>query len=141
MIALLVVLGLLMMSHVPYPVVPKFGVHNARGILTGLAMLVMIALAIWIPSIFFFPALLGYVAYGLLKSVVLGFLDRLPDDDPLLDEEPGDEAGAELREIDYGELSPRGRRRPRRRIHDNENDEHGSVPFGDPTRKRVEGSK
>jgi CDP-diacylglycerol--serine O-phosphatidyltransferase len=122
--ALMVVLGLLMMSHVPYPVVPKFGIRSARGILTGLFLLTMIILASTIPSIYFFPALMGYVSYGIGKAAVLGFFERLPDRDPLLDEEEGDEAGAELREIDYAELSPgrppfglrpRKRRRRRRR--------------------------
>jgi hypothetical protein len=120
----MVVLGLLMMSHVPYPVVPKFGIRSARGILTGLFLLTMIVLASTIPSIYFFPALMGYVSYGIGKAAVLGFFERLPDRDPLLDEEEGDEAGAELREIDYAELSPgrppfglrpRKRRRRRRR--------------------------
>jgi hypothetical protein len=47
---------------------------------------------------------------------MLGFLERLPDRDPMLDEEEeGDDAGAELREIDYGELSPGGRFGLRRR--------------------------
>jgi hypothetical protein len=109
------------MSHVPYPVVPKFGVRTLRGILTGVWLLSMIVLASVIPSLFFFPALMGYVAYGVGKAAVLGFFERLPERDPLLDEEEGDEAGAELREIDYGELSPHGppfglpRRRRRRK--------------------------
>jgi CDP-diacylglycerol--serine O-phosphatidyltransferase len=106
MITLMVMLGLLMMSHVPYPVVPKFGFQTVRGVLTGIWMLSMIVLAIWIPALFFFPALLGYVAYGIFKATVLGFFERLPERDPLLDEEVGDEAGAEIRDIDYGELSP-----------------------------------
>ena len=105
MTGLMIMLGVLMMSHVLYPVVPKFGFRSARGILTGLFLLSMIVLAIWIPSIFFFPALVGYVAYGILKAVVLGFFERLPERDPLLDEEEGDEAGAELRQIDYAELT------------------------------------
>jgi CDP-diacylglycerol--serine O-phosphatidyltransferase len=119
---LMVMLGLLMMSHVLYPVIPKFGLRTVRGVLTGVWLLSMIALAILVPSTFFFPALLGYVAYGVLKAMVLGFFERLPERDLLLDEEQGDEAGAELREIDYGELSPHrpfrlrrpGRRRRRR---------------------------
>ena len=126
MTAMMVIIGVLMMSHVLYPVVPKFGFRTAKGVLTGVFLLTMIVLAIWIPSLFFFPALVGYLAYGILKSVVLGFFERLPDRDPLLDEEEGDEAGAELREIDYAELSPAGaspgrkgrfrrRRRDRRR--------------------------
>ena len=105
MTGLMIVLGVVMMSHVLYPVVPKFGFRTLRGVLTGVFLLSMIVLAIWIPSMFFFPALVGYVAYGILKAVVLGFFDRLPERDPLLDEEEGDEAGAELRQIDYGELT------------------------------------
>jgi len=115
MTALMVLLGLLMMSHVLYPVVPKFGFRSAKGILTGLFLLTMIVLAIAIPSLFFFPALMGYVGYGIGKALVLGFFERLPDRDPMLDEEEGDEAGAELRSIDYGELSP-GKAGVRRRL-------------------------
>jgi CDP-diacylglycerol--serine O-phosphatidyltransferase len=152
--ALMVVLGLLMMSHVPYPVVPKFGVRTKRGILTGVFLLTMIVLAIAIPSIYFFPALMGYVTYGIGKSAVLGFFERLPDRDPLLDEEQGDEAGAELREIDYGELSPgrppfgglrpRRRRRKRKRRDKSRNDPRSDRPLSldrNPDRPRkAEGS-
>lgn len=119
MTGLMIVLGLLMMSHVLYPVVPKFGFRTRRGIINGVFLMTMIALAITVPSHFFFPALLGYVAYGMVKAMALGFFERMPEQDMLLDEEPGDEAGAELRDIDYRELSPwqkfrlqRTRRRP-----------------------------
>src|SRR5690606_127246 len=65
--------------------------------------------------LFFFPALMGYVSYGIGKALVLGFFERLPDRDPMLDEEEGDEAGAELRDIIYDQ-SPHGLRgRLRRR--------------------------
>jgi CDP-diacylglycerol--serine O-phosphatidyltransferase len=116
MTGLMVVLGFLMMSHVLYPVIPKFGFRSVRGILTGVFLLTLIALAVTVPSYYFFPALMGYVGYGLGKATVLGFFERLPDRDPLLDEEDAeipDEAGAELREMDYRELSPWSRRRLR----------------------------
>lgn len=106
MIGLMIVLGLLMMSHVLYPVVPKFGFRTRKGITNGIFLMTMIVLAIAMPSYFFFPALLGYVTYGMGKALALGFFERMPDRDMLLDEEPGDEAGAELRDIDYRELSP-----------------------------------
>lgn len=112
MTALMLLIGMLMMSHVLYPVIPKFGFRTTRGIVNGLFLLTMIVLAVTIPALFFFPALIGYLGYGVLKALVLGFFERLPERDPLLDE-VGDEAGAELRKIDYTELS--GRRRPRRR--------------------------
>lgn len=127
MITLMIVLGFLMMSHVLYPVVPKVGVRNLRGILNGVFLVTMIVLAVTVPSLYFFTALMGYVAYGVVKATLLGFMERLPDRDPMLDEEEADEAGAELRDIDYGELSggggfsapgeagPGGRRRTRRR--------------------------
>jgi len=102
----MIVLGLLMMSHVLYPVVPKFGFRTTRGIVNGVFMLTYITLAIVTPAMFFFPMAILYVSYGILKSLAIGFFERLDDDDPLLDEEPGDEAGAELRDIDYRELSP-----------------------------------
>jgi CDP-diacylglycerol---serine O-phosphatidyltransferase len=116
MIGLMIMLGLLMMSHVLYPVVPKFGFRTRRGIINGVFLLTMIVLAITAPSYFFFPALLGYVAYGVGKATVLGFFERMPEEDMLLDQEPGDEAGAELRDIDYRELSPWQRFRLQRTV-------------------------
>jgi len=121
MTALMVVLGLLMMSHIPYPVVPKFGFRTLKGILTGIWLLSMAVVAMYVPAHFIFPFFMTYVAYGVLKSLVLGFFERLPERDPLLDDEGGDEAGAELRDIDYAELAPfrfrlqRGSLRRRRR--------------------------
>lgn len=115
-IVLMFLLGTLMMSHVLYPVLPKFGFRTVKGLATLALMLAAIVAALTAPALFFFPALLAYVGYGVLKAFVLGFFERLPERDPLLDEEDGDEAGAELREIDYDELSPHRRRwRLRRR--------------------------
>lgn len=108
MTALMIMAAMLMMSHVLYPVVPKFGFRTRKGIINGLFILTVLVLGSTVPSIFFFPALLTYLAYGVVKSLILGLFERMPDRDPMLDEEDeqGDEAGAELREIDYGELSP-----------------------------------
>jgi CDP-diacylglycerol---serine O-phosphatidyltransferase len=106
MIGMMLALGMLMMSHVLYPVVPKFGFRNVKGFLTLAAFLVTVIAAFTIPSLFFFPALLLYATYGVVKAVVLGFFERLPDRDLLLDTEESDEVDAELREIDYNELAP-----------------------------------
>ena len=45
--------------------------------------------------------------WGLIRSVLLGLWDRLPDRDPLLDleEDEFDESGAEMRSLDYTELT------------------------------------
>jgi CDP-diacylglycerol--serine O-phosphatidyltransferase len=106
MIGLMLGLAMLMMSHVLYPVVPKFGFRSVKGLLALVWFLGVILAAITIPALFFFPALLAYVAYGVLKAVVLGFFERLPDRDLLLDTEEEDEADAEIREIDYNDLAP-----------------------------------
>ena len=117
---LMILLGGLMMSHILYPVVPKFGVRTAKGLFTLLLMLVSIVAAFTIPALFFFPMAMLYITYGVVKALVMGFIDRMPERDPLLDEEPGDEAGAELREIEYGEtMAPeqlQGRWRAERRF-------------------------
>ncbi len=109
----MVLLGVLMVSHVPYPVVPRIGLRTRRGLLTTVVMLACLIAAITEPRYLFFPLLVLYTLWGLVKSVVLGLLDRLPERDPLLDEEEPDEAGAELRALDYADLAPSRARRLR----------------------------
>jgi CDP-diacylglycerol---serine O-phosphatidyltransferase len=117
--ALMFLLALLMMSNVLYPVVPKFGFRSVKGLVTLGMLLGTILAAFTIPALFFFPALCTYILYGIVKAMVLGFFERMPERDPLLDSDEVDEADEERREIDYGALSPhRGlirRRRERRR--------------------------
>lgn len=103
----IVLLAVLMVSHVPYPVVPRIGLRSARGLLTTVLLLSGVFAALAVPRYFFFPLLVLYTSWGLTKSVLMGLLDRLPDRDPLLDvEEDEDEAGAEVRALDYRELAP-----------------------------------
>jgi CDP-diacylglycerol--serine O-phosphatidyltransferase len=123
MTGLMVFIAMLMMSHVLYPVVPKIGFRTRKGISNSIFVFTLIALAITVPRLYFFTASIGYIAYGIIKSVVLGMVERLPERDPMVDEEEEevDEAGAELREISYEELSPARRfvrRSPSRRAED-----------------------
>ena len=101
----------LMVSHVLYPVVPRFTVRTWGGRLAIAMALGSIIAAFTRPDYFFFGLAITYITYGLLRTVVLGFLERLPERDPLIDEE-GDEG--EVREIDYGEIRRRPRLRRRR---------------------------
>jgi len=112
-----VILCVLLMSHIPYALVPRIGFRTRRGLFNTVVILGALFLAITVPRYYFFPALVLYTSWGLLKAVVLGLLDRLPERDPLLDEEEdGDDSGAELRTVDYRDLAPgRFRRRKRRR--------------------------
>jgi len=114
MMGVMILLSGLMLSHVLYPVVPKFSFRTTQGVITGVLMLAAAIAALTIPSIFFFPAITLYIAYGMVKAVILGFHERIPERDLMVDEE-GDEAGAELREIDYSELARPGRWRPVKR--------------------------
>lgn len=69
-------LSFLMISNVPYPVMPPVGFGSPRkliglGVLiTGTAMLIFGRLE------YFFPLAVVYVAFGLLRAVILGLLER-----------------------------------------------------------------
>jgi CDP-diacylglycerol--serine O-phosphatidyltransferase len=104
----MVLLAVLMVSHVPYPVMPRIGVRNVRGLISTAFIALCLVAAIAVPRYFFFPFLVGYTALGLLRSVILGLVERLPERDPLLDEEEEaqDEADAEIRSLDYTEVAP-----------------------------------
>ena len=112
---LLIVLGALMLSNVPYALVPKLSFKSPKGVLVSLWLFGNVLAAIMVPAYFFFPMLLGYTAWGLFGSVIHGLLERLPDRDPL--EDSFDDAGVEMRPVDYGELAPDGLRRPIIPIH------------------------
>lgn len=106
----MVLLGVLMVSHVPYAKVGRIGLRTPRGIANTVFALGALFLALYVPEYYFFTALVLYITWGLVKSVLLGFLDRLPSGDPLLDEDEEEaEARAEVRDVDYGDLGPRGR--------------------------------
>lgn len=104
-----VLLAVLMVSHVPYGKVGKIGLRSARSLVNTVLAVAAILLAVSVPELYFFTVLVLYIVWGLLKSVLMGFLDRIPGGDPLLDEEEG-EVGArtEVREMDYGDLVPNG---------------------------------
>ena len=76
------------------------------GVFAGVLLLVAGG-ALWFLRDYFFTALLLYAMWGLVKSVLLGLLDRLPGGDPLLDTDDEEEDRAEVRTLDYGGLAPR----------------------------------
>ncbi len=104
----MVLIGVLLVSHVPYAKVPRIGLRGARGITNTVLVLGGLFAALAVPRYFFFPMLLLYASWGLIKSVLLGLLDRLPGGDPLLEDDDQDEDHErEARRIDYAELGPR----------------------------------
>ncbi|CAN5733324.1 CDP-diacylglycerol--serine O-phosphatidyltransferase [soil metagenome] len=102
-IAMILAIAVLMVSHVLYPVVPKFNPRNTRGILTIALALFSLVMAFTMPALFFFPFMVLYIGYGLVRTAVLGFLDRMPDRDPMIDEDEDEEP----RELEYEEFEPR----------------------------------
>jgi len=123
---LTVFLSLLMLSHVPYPLVPRVSIRTLRGVVVSLLLVAAAVAALVIPRYFIFPFLLAYTLWGVTRSTVLGLLERLPDEDPLLDEEDEDEGGAEVRSLDYREIAP-ARYASRRKV-DIEDEEEATKP-------------
>lgn len=109
----MVLLGVLMVSHVPYAKVPRIGLRTRKGQLTTAWIGTLLVLAITVPRYYFFTALVLYLTWGLLKTVVLGLLDRLPDRDPLLDDPEDDDhddySSRDVRSLDYSHLHPDSR--------------------------------
>lgn len=99
-VLLTIALALLMVSQVPYPVVPKVGLRTWKGRFALLAHVAALVGALYFPEYFFFPACLALITFGLARAVFQGLQDRLPDRDPLRDEEE-----EPPRPVDY-ELAP-----------------------------------
>jgi CDP-diacylglycerol--serine O-phosphatidyltransferase len=114
---IIVIVSVLMVSNVPYPPVPRIGFRTRQGIFNTIFISTLIILAFTVPRYYFFSASVIYTAWFLLKSIFQGLRDRLPERDPLLDEEEYDEEN-EARTVDYRDVAPmrfQKKRRPRRR--------------------------
>lgn len=112
-VGLLLALAALMMSHVLYPVVPRFDPRSIRGQVTMAIAALSTLAAFTVPSLFFFPACIIYISWGLIRTVLAGFNERLPARDPLIDVDETEQGHREL-EFDSIEPRPRFRRRKRR---------------------------
>jgi CDP-diacylglycerol--serine O-phosphatidyltransferase len=102
--------ALLMVSHVPYPVWPKVGLRTWSGRFGILVLLGVVAASIYVPAYFFFPYGIAYIGFGIGRAALLGFLDRLPEKDPLRDDDDD-----EVRPVDEDVAPSLLRFRPRRR--------------------------
>jgi CDP-diacylglycerol--serine O-phosphatidyltransferase len=99
---LALVVGVLMVSNVLYPVVPRFSIRTWGGRLAFFLAFASVVAAFTVPQYFFFPMSILYITYGLVSTVIAGLEERLPDEDPMILEEP-----EEMRELDYEEMRPR----------------------------------
>jgi len=101
---LMVGIAVLMVSHIPYPMVPRVSFRSGKGIAVALILGVASFAALSFPSHFIFPFLMLYTLAGVVRSFLLGLQERLPEQDPLLDQEDPEQSD-ETRELDYGALS------------------------------------
>lgn len=98
---LMLFVGVLMVSNVLYPVVPRFSIRTWGGRFSIFMMVGALVSAFTHPEYFFFPFSILYITWGLIRSVFAGFQDRLPEGDPLEDEDPEEQ---EARELDYEDI-------------------------------------
>jgi CDP-diacylglycerol--serine O-phosphatidyltransferase len=69
-------LSFLMISNVPYPVVPNIGFRSAKGLVAVAVLVGGISLLVSRRLEYFFPLAVAYVAFGLVRAVGLGWLER-----------------------------------------------------------------
>ena len=88
---LMLMLAFLMISNVSYPAVPTVGYRKLSEIIGSLVVASTFFGVLFLPKEFFFPALILYVLYGLVKTVVYGLMDRRPSGDaPVISDDDDD---------------------------------------------------
>ncbi len=111
---LMVGLAFLMISNVKYAAVPTIGYRSLREMFGSLVVVAAVVGVIFLPRQFFFPALLAYVVWGVVRTFFVGLLAKLPGaeyEDATLLETPADETN--VREDGAGARRRRRRRRVR----------------------------
>lgn len=73
--ALMLLLAAMMISSVPYPTWPKVGFRTPKAFGGLLLVLGIVVGAVFFPKHFFFLFGVGYLAFGLVRAVILGLLD------------------------------------------------------------------
>jgi hypothetical protein len=121
---MMLALAFLMISNVSYPAVPTVGYRKLSEILGTLVVAVTVLGIILLRKQFYFPALVGYVVYGVGKTVFFGLIGRRPRGDvPVISD--SDEYLEPDTQIVVQDMAPdRQARRRRRRRH------HGDRPRG-----------
>ncbi|GLC27355.1 CDP-alcohol phosphatidyltransferase family protein [Roseisolibacter agri] len=72
---LMLLLAAMMSSTVPYPSWPKVGVRSWRGVAGLVGVLAIVIGGIFFSKYFFFLFGVGYLAYGLLRALLLGLFE------------------------------------------------------------------
>jgi CDP-diacylglycerol--serine O-phosphatidyltransferase len=77
---LMILLTILLVSNVRYATLPRAGVRTLRGILGVATMLFIVVFGVLEHDAFFFLLGIAYMAYGILRATLLGFLVDADDD-------------------------------------------------------------
>lgn len=77
---LMILLTILLVSNVRYATLPRAGVRTLRGILGVATMLFIVIFGVLEHDAFFFLLGIAYMAYGILRATLLGFLVDADDD-------------------------------------------------------------
>ncbi len=127
---LMLALAFLMISNVSYPAVPTVGYKTISEILGSLVVAVVVIGIVVLRKQFYFPALVGYVVYGVAKTVFFGLIGRRPRGDvPVISDDDEDlEPDTQIIVADSGRNSPTGKRRKRRRRPHPRDDKNGGYP-------------
>jgi len=71
---LMILLTILMVSNVRYAALPRAGLRTVRGLLGLATILFVLTFGLLEHDAFFFPLGVAYMAYGVLRTIFLGFL-------------------------------------------------------------------
>ncbi|MFN2603977.1 MAG: CDP-diacylglycerol--serine O-phosphatidyltransferase [Gemmatimonadaceae bacterium] len=136
---LMLALAFLMISNVSYPAVPTVGYRKLTELLGSLVVIGTIFGVLFLKKQFYFPALLAYVAYGVGKTVLFGFLGRQPRGDIPVISDDDEEIGGIPSEIQVTDVGlERARRRKKRRRRFQREDQQGHTDIS-PRAKSNEG--
>jgi len=108
---LMAVLSFLMISHVLYPATPRVNLRSVWGVLGAVAVVGLLLLVISNYKQYAFPAMVLYVLYGFVKTVLLGLVEGIPGHDPLEDEDDDEGDDDDMRPITLAEHPGGARRR------------------------------
>lgn len=87
LVILILLLSALMVSNVRYPKFPGIGFRSVKGIAGTVFNILLLVGGLTIPEYVLFPLGMTYMAYGLLRALVLGLLERDQDDDEAEDDD------------------------------------------------------
>jgi CDP-diacylglycerol--serine O-phosphatidyltransferase len=108
-------LSFLMISNVPYPVLPGVGFRSTRGLIGFGVLVVGVAMLAFGKLEYFFPLAMLYVAFGLFRGVFLGLIERRQSPD-VVSRMPGGRRAEDVAVLEQvGEDGSHRRRRRRRR--------------------------